>query len=487
MKILELKKIFIKSQDEYINNTPMDIRKKAAQYFTPEYVINKMISTIKMSYLGNLHTLSILEPSAGCGILILYLVIYLLKNNQLQNIDITAYENDVHLVKILNKNLSTLSDYITNSTKITFNYKIIYKNFLLDHIKGGFDIIISNPPFKKIRKTSKEALLFSKYLYGQPNMYMLFIIASLKLLNKNGVYAVLSPKNYLSGNYAQKIRSSILKKNFSLIHIHTFDNREIFKDICQEIIISTYINNPNYRYVTISHNGHFSTRLHFNNIIQSNNVVLVPRNTTDLRNITTPAIFKTHLNDLNLKISVGPVVQFRLSKYLNKNHYNQNYAPLLLASNLKENNSIKYNELLNDKKNHSLDVLSSKVMNNSNYVILQKATRKMANPFVKAAVLTKDFFNHKYIAFDNSLLYIKHKTNNVDLSLEECYGLYCYLTSSYFSTIFNLINSNHTINISDFNNVCFPNKKQIIDIGKKMIKSHIYNQKFCDSIINNYH
>ncbi|EPS48959.1 methyltransferase small [Clostridium botulinum A1 str. CFSAN002368] len=75
-----------------------------------------------------------------------------------------------------------------------------------------------------------------KFLYGQPNLYHLFIKKALDMLDINGILCVISPKNYLSGRYTEELRNYIVS-DFSITKINTSNDRKnIFKNnITQEI------------------------------------------------------------------------------------------------------------------------------------------------------------------------------------------------------------------------------------------------------------
>jgi len=491
MKRLDIEKNIINSQLNYISQTDKNYIKEHSQFFTPIPVIKNMINTVDFKKFNTSTVFRILEPSAGCGILVCFLMLHILEKTNIKSVEIDLYESDISLGNMLIENISMLSSYISLNSFIKFTYKIHFKNFLLASptIVKKYDIIISNPPFKKINKTSKEASIFSEYIYGQPNIYMLFMLASLKLLSSNGIYTVITPRSYLSGLYAKKIRAYILN-NYHLSHLHTFDSRHIFKNICQEVIISTFSKNANDKIIKVSHNGSFSTKLKLKNLIckENNYTILLPRTLTDIQNIGELKIFNSKLDSLNLTIKVGPVVQFRQTEFLRTTSYSSTHAPLMLSSDIGDNNIIAYNSIssTHKPKNHSISTTSPKIVKNSNYLLLQKVTSKSAKNFIKAVVLPNTFFNHSYIGFDNNLLYIRQKDISKPLDLTICYGLYCYLSSSLFNNLFSLIIGTHTINVQDFNDVPFPNYKQLLNLGTTILKSKDYSRDNCDKLISTY-
>ena len=81
------------------------------------------------------------------------------------------YENDDNIIPYLKSNCKYL---IKNST-IPLKIDLVEKNFILDNNfdmpESKFDLIISNPPFKKISKKTLESPKMLNIVYGSPNLY----------------------------------------------------------------------------------------------------------------------------------------------------------------------------------------------------------------------------------------------------------------------------------------------------------------------------
>lgn len=496
MKELELYELFKQSQNKYLSTKSREYLKNNSQFFTPIDISNKMLETIDLKYLNSLESIKILEPSAGCGILVLATVLYLVKNTHIKSINIDIYEINNDLYSILKNNILQLKKYIKSNTLISLNTRIYNQNFILKNshkwkstsIKNGYNLIISNPPFKKINQTSEEAIALKEVVFGQPNIYALFIALSLKLLMPNGVYTVVSPRSYLMGMYNEKLRKYAFS-NFSLKNLHSFDNRSIFKLTNQEIIISTFVNNKDNTSITISHNGKFkhTTTLDKLTYDKNNYSLVIPKNDTDMLLMNKIENFKYTLDQLGISVSVGPIVQFRNGDYLSDKIYETSFAPLLVSKDILENKIIYYNRE-NTRKTHnkSISIKAKNLVKNSNYLLLRKVTAKDDKDPIIAAVLKKNFFNHQLLGIDNNLLYFHSKNLTKELSLEECYGLFCYLNSNYFKQLYSLINANHTINISDFNNIKFPGLEILKKMGNHIIKINKFDKNTCSLILNEY-
>ena len=123
--------------------------------------------------------------------------------------------------------------------KIDFDFKLYFSEVW--HKKGGFDIVIGNPPYGLLNKKQnqnfsitvnsehldyfKTAQKFESAKGGVINVFRLFITQSGDLLNSNGVFAEIFPLAYTGDVTSKNIREHNLK-NFKLIGIEAFPERD---------------------------------------------------------------------------------------------------------------------------------------------------------------------------------------------------------------------------------------------------------------------
>ena len=198
---------------KYMKIEGKDVRKKKGQFFTPVNIA---------AYMGKWtmakEHLDILDAGAGSGILTAGIIEHLLALDGCRSIKVTFVENDPIILPLLKKN----ADYIQNiceNHNIIFRYTIWSDSFFAINISQKYDIVISNPPYKKIAKNSEEASLMKDYVYGQPNLYGLFMAKGLELLKKDGQYIYITPRSWVSGLYYTEVRKAILKTDIEKIHI----------------------------------------------------------------------------------------------------------------------------------------------------------------------------------------------------------------------------------------------------------------------------
>ncbi|MCJ7652014.1 MAG: Eco57I restriction-modification methylase domain-containing protein, partial [Candidatus Lokiarchaeota archaeon] len=166
----------------------MDLKNNTiGQVYTPDYVADFMVQNVKNQYLSiydNLDQVKVLEPSAGKGIFLKYLL-----NRGFNNI--TAFELDPNLYKILSENYPT----------IKFNFS----NFLGSNPSEKYDIIIGNPPYLGqnynapiFHELVKEFPICRKFYVGNMDLFYYFIHFGIQKLKPGGLLSYITTNYWLT-------------------------------------------------------------------------------------------------------------------------------------------------------------------------------------------------------------------------------------------------------------------------------------------------
>jgi hypothetical protein len=119
--------------------------------------------------------------------------------------------------------------------KIDFDFKLFFSEVW--HDKGGFDVVIGNPPYVDIKQlpTSFVRYLFNEYITTQNriNLYSIFIEKGLRLSNKNGTLIFINPNSMLLNSSYKKLRQIIIEGLLLVVKLP--DN--VFKEAIVETII----------------------------------------------------------------------------------------------------------------------------------------------------------------------------------------------------------------------------------------------------------
>jgi len=163
-------------------------------YFTPIDIVKLTVDSL-VKYNKNIEY--ILEPSCGSCQFIDYI------DSVFIDTHITGIEynstiyNSIKDKKLCEENINKLA--------------IINKDYLEYESNHGYDLIIGNPPYyvmksKDVKLGKKEC---AKYYEGRTNIFILFIIHSIRKLNKNGILAFVLPKSFTNCIYYSNLRRHI--------------------------------------------------------------------------------------------------------------------------------------------------------------------------------------------------------------------------------------------------------------------------------------
>ncbi len=122
-----------------------------------------------------------------------------------------------------------------------FNFKLEFSE-VFDK-KGGFDIVIANPPYVFARDSKEKGILeidkevfYKKYKLAkyQINLYSLFIEMSYSKLKENGIFCFIVPNNWMTINTNKDLRKFILEKSdITIVNFYAkvFENASVDSSI----------------------------------------------------------------------------------------------------------------------------------------------------------------------------------------------------------------------------------------------------------------
>ncbi|OWW25061.1 restriction endonuclease subunit M [Zobellia sp. OII3] len=97
--------------------------------------------------------------------------------------------------------------------------------------KGGFDIIIGNPPYVNMERLKETSLYLDKQGYQTFNkrgdLYCVFVEKGFQLIKDDGLISYIMPNKWLQANYGKGLRGLFLTKN--LIQLIDFGDFQIFE------------------------------------------------------------------------------------------------------------------------------------------------------------------------------------------------------------------------------------------------------------------
>jgi adenine-specific DNA-methyltransferase len=449
------------------------------QYFTPMTTADFMS---KMFRQWNKKEINILDPGCGIGNLTAALIMEILNwKNKPKKINLHMYEIDSSLDEMLQKNLLLLNK-LCEKENIKLSIEVKYTDFIInslqnfEKIRKKFDLIIANPPYRKLNSDSTHKKLLLKKGIDVPNYYAAFIAITKEMLINKGQMVCIIPRSFCNGTYFKAFRYFLLE-NIKIERIHIFKSRKdlFYDDVLQETVILSLFRNiqkPNDKIqISESLKNDFRrtkrTYKRFDNVIFPTDEEKIIRiiHTADKEVVDKMHSLSCSLKELGISVSTGPIVDFRELPGSLGDESNFWSYPMIYQDNIK-------NGIVNWPGNNGKSVFISENENNSRrlraagiYVLVKRMTTKEERKRIIAGVFDNTHLPHQKVGYDNKLNYyhIDHRSlEDIDFAK----GLCLYLNSSMVDFYFRTFSGSTQVNVSDLkNSLKYPSKEELIMLG----------------------
>ncbi len=491
MSILEK---VIKSTCKYIEKMPKEQRKQYGQFFTGKETAKFMAELLTIP--ENTDNINILDPGAGSGVLSAALIERLLTCNGIKFIHLTCYETDNNVIELLFENLT----YIKNNIPLMFTFDILQENYITvqenDYNRTiyadepvKYDLVIGNPPYKKIARDADEALAMSDICYGTPNLYFLFFQMSLFNLKDNGEMVYIIPRSWTSGAYFKAFRQKFLDEGV-IEHIHLFISRDkVFDSVLQETIIIKVKKTseiPDFVTVTSTENSHCFSEITtfkapYTTVVSGKDrYVYLVTSQDDVETLNRLNKLKDTLPSIGLKMKTGLTVDFR-NRELLRNEAEEQAVPLFYPQHIRDG---KVMFPVGKENEYILTQQQGLLQKNANYLFVKRFTTKEEHRRLQCGV----YIARKHIGYDR--ISTQNKINFIDglKGLSECvvYGLYVLFNSTLYDTYYRILNGSTQVNSTEVNSMPMPPMSIIESMGKELIKSRDMSEISCNRILRSY-
>lgn len=463
-------------------------RKKYGQFFTSKSIAVFMAAMFHIDM--EKKSLKILDAGAGSGILSVALLSRIRESGYSGLIELVCYENDEKVLGVLAKNLASIRDH-------DFTFEIRGENYItsqdFEHSSSFFeqkepetyDLIIGNPPYKKIPKDAPEATHMEDVCYGAPNLYFLFWAMGIHNLKEGGELVYVIPRSWTSGTYFDRFRKYMLS-HCVITDIHIFGSRDKVFDgeaVLQETMIIKVRKDsirPSKIRISSSETSDFSDLRYidvdYDTVVSNNGYVYLVTNEKEAKVLSTLRKLPFTLVSDNLRMKTGIIVDFRTREVLRNEPSNDTY-PLFYSQHIKGGRVVwpvgKEHEFIDTDRMGYLQ-------ENTNYLFVKRFTAKEEKRRLQCGIyLSSDYPEYKYISTQNKLNYIKCD------SQEEAYGLYVLLNSTIYDQYYRILNGSTQVNSTEINNMPVPSKETICKMGKELQGTDL-SQAVCDSILRKW-
>ena len=499
--------------EAYLSFAKHQHRKKTGHYLTPASIARFMAACATYSA----PHLRVLDPGSGTGILTASVCEAVARSKTVQRLHVDAYETDPRLSNLTHRLLDHARAWLSHHG-VALTFEVNNEDFVLayaaqpelaaaahgENDKGltscaDYDLVISNPPYFKIRKDDPRASARASVVYGQPNIYSLFMAVSAELLSETGALVFIVPRSFASGPYFRKFRDVFFRK-VSPSAIHLFESRkEVFKGqtVLQETLIikarRCKTSGPSAKgKVFISHSrGAFDIAdsqrflVGMNSVLDlssENKELSIPLCESDLELIRSVRSWPNSLHTLGLEISTGPVVPFRATEFLSDSTTGAPTVPLLWMQNVRPMRAEWPLKETNKPQRVRLTSASEKILvRDATYILLRRFSAKEEKRRLVAAPLVRGRLKADRVGLENHLNYIHGTSRAIDAEL--AYGLSALFNSTFLDRYFRISNGNTQVSATELRVMPLPAEKNIRSIGKA-VQSRIDSEPDLPSFIN---
>jgi len=486
-------------------------RSALGQFMTPA-PISRFMASMFGPTIGT--SIRLLDPGAGVGALTAaFLEELALRNDAPMEIDSVAYEIEPILIEYLSETLSQCNK-LTQSKGWKYSSQIQTEDFLeagtaalagdllVDRGENeGFTHVITNPPYKKINNNSPHRKWLRSAGIETSNLYTGFVSVAIKLLKPGGEIVAIVPRSFCNGPYFKPFRDLLLSET-ALTRVHVFESRtQAFKDdeVLQENIIFHAIKGGEQRDVTITSSGGAAFQLDeesgelivedmtsrvvgFSSVVKPNDrqkFIHIAATELDQQVVDRISVFDRTLDDLGIRISTGPVVDFRLRDSI-VDMPADGTVPLLYASHFSKDGVTWPKEGRKPNAIYPSENATKWLMPNSgSYVITKRFTSKEERRRIVAWVYDCSLPG-ELVGFENHLNVFHQHGTGMKPSIAR--GLAVYLNCTLLDKYFRQFNGHTQVNATDIRSLNFPDAEVLERIGERAGDGHL-TQSEIDELI----
>ena len=444
-------------------------RAKLGQYATPLKIARLMASLLDFS---GLRPVRLLDPGMGAGVLTLAcLEAFAQKRNDIENFEVTGYEIEKSAFRAVEKNVAkAIMDFGSLSHELK----------QVDFLKAlapsqSFTHAIINPPYKKFASTDERQTALRNNGIHAVNLYVAFVWKALLELQPEGQLVAIIPRSFANGTYYLPFRQ-YLKEHTSVKQVLLVDERtSVFAldDVLQENVILVLRKRNDIDQVACQTK---LTWLFGNDLSQNlNRSVTENQLWWDAKGACVLRLPKEHtaqdlprykLSDLKVRVSTGPVVDFRVDQFLIRATEPTAY-PLLRPRHFAKGRCVWPNQIGKRAGGILRTTQTEKFFwPVGYYVVVRRISSKEEPRRVVASLVTPKDFETDSICFENHLNVFHH--NRTGIGKELAVGLCNYLNGEITDRFLRSISGHTQVNAGDLRLLPYPSLVELQAFAKTL-------------------
>lgn len=443
------------------------------QFLTPSSVARFMASLFPES---TIETCRLLDAGAGVGALsCAFLDRWMAGGFGFGSVEATAYEIDDKLCGYLTQHLAGYHGIVPRIIAGDYIELATAKDQFTTKQSSGYTHAILNPPYKKINSNSSHRLALRRVGIETVNLYSAFVALAVAQAAPGGQIVAIIPRSFCNGPYYRPFRDFILERA-AIRYMHLFNSRsKAFKDdkVLQENIIVRLERGGLQGEVTVStsKDDTFSdlvTHEHqFDRIVFPNDperFIHVPTSPEKNAIELSPAICCT-LSDLGIKVSTGPVVDFRLKQHL-RDMPKKDTVPLLYPGHFSSTGITWPIEGMKKPNAIERNADTEKWLYPSGfYCVVRRFSSKEEKRRIVASVVEPTVFGGMpMLGFENHLNVFHESRHGLSEALAR--GLAVFLNTTAVDENFRRFNGHTQVNATDLKLMKYPSRESLIELGE---------------------
>ena len=233
----------------YTRLMPEEVRSGLGAYYTPHALCERLLDMVTAAGV-DWATAQVLDPACGGGAFLSPVAKRMMDNlpgqdpeNRLSSVErrLRGLELDPFAAWLSQVLLdAALIDTCLGAGRLPEGVVTVCDSLEAEPEGLGFDLVVGNPPYGRVRLNQDLRRKFSRSLFGHANLYGIFTDLALRFAKPKGVVGYVTPTSFLAGAYFKALRS-LLGQEASLVGIDFMtERRGVFKGVLQETALTVY-------------------------------------------------------------------------------------------------------------------------------------------------------------------------------------------------------------------------------------------------------
>jgi len=479
------------SAEDAVGHVGINRKSELGQFMTPVSVARFMADLFPAL---PLHDCRLLDPGAGRGALTnAFLDRWLNNGFSFRHVSVVAFEIDDELRNSLEKNLGQYAKHSRVNTEVQSGDFI---ELAVDSLAGNmfgrqfppFTHAVLNPPYKKMGTVSRHRQLLRQVRIETVNLYSAFVALALRMLDDHGHLVAIIPRSFCNGPYYRPFRQMIYE-NSAIRRLHLFKARDkAFKEdnVLQENVIIHLERGMPQSEVQISTST--DDRFHdcvlhtypFEQIVFPNDperFLHIPTAPDD-NIIELSMAFRCSLSDLDIQVSTGPVVDFRVRPHI-RPMPEEGTVPLLYPCHF-SSAQVEWPKPQGKKPNAIVrnNETEKWLYPNGFYTVVRRFSSKEETRRIVANIVYPHAFDASALAFENHLNVFHCRKHGLPEYL--AWGLATYLNSTFVDNAFRRFNGHTQVNATDLRMMKYPSRETLVKLGRWALRRREFTQNVID-------